>query len=194
MPRDEVVAVGRTAGRDPEQTRAALLDAAAGLVRERGISATLDDVARRAGVSKGGLLYHFATKQELLLALAREWLERFRVAVLAAVDPADDAPGRLVRAYVRVSVREALDAAATRDALVLLAHLSSVEAITDLARADAVRWQEDLRADGLPEDVLALVLAAADGVSAQPVWGMEPSSDELDRLRDRLIALTFADA
>ncbi|MFI9489570.1 TetR/AcrR family transcriptional regulator [Promicromonospora sp. NPDC052451] len=185
--------MGRTAGRDPEQTRAALLDAAAEVVRERGISATLDDVARRAGVSKGGLLYHFASKHELLLALAREWLERFRVAVLAAVDPADDAPGRLVRAYVRVSVHEALDAAATRDALVLLAHLSSVEAITDLARADALRWQEDLRADGLPQDVLALVLAAADGVSAQPVWGMEPAPRELERLRDRLVALTYAE-
>lgn len=182
--------MGRTAGRDPEQTRTALLDAAAQVVRERGVSATLDDVARRAGVSKGGLLYHFASKQELLLALAREWLERFRAAVEAAVDPADTEPGRLMRAYVRVSVHEALDAAATRDALVLVAHLSTVAAVADLARADALRWQADLRADGLPEDVLSLVLAAADGVSAQPVWGMEPEPQELERLRDRLLALT----
>jgi AcrR family transcriptional regulator len=185
--------VGRTAGRDPEQTRAALLDAASRLVRERGISATLDDVARRAGVSKGGLLYHFASKQELLLALATDWLERFRVAVLAAVAPDDDAPGRLVRAYVRVSIDGALDAAATRDALVVIAHLSTVDAVTELARSDAQRWQEDLRADGLPEDVLSLVLAAADGVSAQPVWGMEPAPEELTRLREHLLALTVVD-
>jgi AcrR family transcriptional regulator len=182
--------VGRTAGRDPEQTRAALLQAASQLVRERGISATLDDVARRAGVSKGGLLYHFASKQELLLAMAHDWLERFRAEVLAAIDPDDDAPGRLVRAYVRVSIDGALDATATRDALVVIAHLSTVEAVTELARADALRWQEDLRADGLPEDVLLLVLAAADGASAQPVWGMEPAPEELERLREQLLALT----
>ena len=186
--------MGRTAGRDPEQTRAALLDAASRLVRERGVSATLDDVARRAGVSKGGLLYHFASKRELLLAMARDWLERFRTEVLAAVDPADDAPGHLVRAYVRVSIDGALDAAATRDAVVLIAHLSTVDEVADLARADAERWQEDLRADGLPEAVLSLVLAAADGVSAQPVWGMEPAPDELERLRERLLALTVVDA
>jgi AcrR family transcriptional regulator len=186
--------VGRTAGRDPVQTRTALLDAANQLVRERGISATLDDVARRAGVSKGGLLYHFASKHELLLAMAQDWLERFRTDVLAAVAPEDDAPGRLVRAYVRVSIDGALDAVATRDALVLIAHLSTVDEVGDLARADAQRWQDDLRADGLPEDVLSLVLAAADGASAQPIWGMEPAPDELARLRERLLALTVLDA
>lgn len=185
--------MGRTAGRDPEQTRTTLLDAATQLVRERGISATLDDVARRAGVSKGGLLYHFASKRELLLAMAHDWLERFRAEVLAAIDPEDDAPGRLVRAYVRVSIDGALDVTATRDALLLIAHLSTVEAVTELARADALRWQEDLRADGLPEDVLLLVVAAADGASAQPVWGMEPAPEELERLREQLLALTIAE-
>ena len=182
--------MGRTAGRDPEQTRATLLHAASQLVRERGISATLDDVARRAGVSKGGLLYHFASKQELLLAMAHDWLERFRADVLAAVAPGDDTPGHLVRAYVRTSIDGALDATATRDALAVIAHLSTVDAVTDLARADAQRWQEDLRADGLPEDVLLLVLAAADGAGVQPVWGMEPAPEELERLRDRLLAMT----
>ena len=182
--------MGRVAGRDPDRTRAVILDAASKLVRERGVAATLDDVARRAGVSKGGLLYHFASKQDLLVGLATEWLERFRRAVLDAVDPADGSPGRLVRAYVQVSIDEALDAVATRDALVVIAHLSTVDAVTDLARADALRWREDLRADGLPEDVALLVLAAADGVSAQPVWGTEPRPDELERLRAQLIALT----
>jgi AcrR family transcriptional regulator len=182
--------MGRTAGRSPEQTRAAILDAASRLVRERGVSASLDDVARRAGVSKGGLLYHFATKHDLHLALATEWLERFRTAVLAAVPADDDAPGRLTRAYVRVSIDGALDAAASRDALVVIAHLSSVDAVVDLARADARRWNDDLRADGLPEDVLTLVVAAADGASAQPAWGDESTPEQLARLREQLLALT----
>jgi AcrR family transcriptional regulator len=182
--------MGRTAGRSPEQTRAAILDAASRLVRERGVSASLDDVARRAGVSKGGLLYHFVTKHDLHLALATEWLERFRTAVLAAVPADDDAPGRLTRAYVRVSIDGALDAAASRDALVVIAHLSSVDAVVDLARADARRWNDDLRADGLPEDVLTLVVAAADGASAQPAWGDESTPEQLARLREQLLALT----
>ena len=67
---------------------------------------TLEGVAAHVGLTKGGLLYHFASKQDLLVGLATEWLERFRRAVLDAVDPADGSPGRLVRAYVQVSIDE----------------------------------------------------------------------------------------
>ena len=53
-------------------TRKRLLDAAAVVVRRDGAQAlTLDAVAAEAGVSKGGLLYHFKTKRELLDAHAR---------------------------------------------------------------------------------------------------------------------------
>ncbi|MBL0887032.1 TetR/AcrR family transcriptional regulator [Myceligenerans indicum] len=182
--------MSRTAGRDRDATRRALLDAAAQVVRERGVSGSLGDVARRAGVSKGGLLYHFAGKDELLQALVVDRLERFRGVVLADVDEGDEAPGRLLRAYVRVSIDTAKDAAAAREELALIAHLSTVEAVGELARQDARRWREDLRADGLPDGLRTLVIAAADGASAQPIWGDEPSADELEALRERLLAMT----
>ena len=50
-------------------TRNALLDAAAEVVRVDGVSnLTLDRVAEVAGVSKGGLLYHYPNKQSLVSA------------------------------------------------------------------------------------------------------------------------------
>jgi AcrR family transcriptional regulator len=50
--------------------RAKLLCAAADICAESGgHSLTLDAVAQRAGVSKGGLLYHFPSKDALMLAL-----------------------------------------------------------------------------------------------------------------------------
>jgi AcrR family transcriptional regulator len=50
--------------------RAKLLAAAADICAESGgHSLTLDAVAQRAGVSKGGLLYHFPSKDALMLAL-----------------------------------------------------------------------------------------------------------------------------
>ena len=59
------------------KTRAKLLDAAATVVRREGVQAmTLARVAEEAGVSKGGLLYHFASKQELIGALLEHTLER----------------------------------------------------------------------------------------------------------------------
>lgn len=63
--------MGRTTGRSPEDTRRLVLDAAASAIRTHGIGATLDLVAREAGISKGGLVYHFPSKTALLVALAQ---------------------------------------------------------------------------------------------------------------------------
>ncbi len=52
--------------------REALLRAAASQMAEEGVAGvTLDQVARRAGVSKGAVQYAFGSKDELLAALAR---------------------------------------------------------------------------------------------------------------------------
>src|SRR5699024_915071 len=53
--------------RNPTETKEKLLDAFDALLDERGTAgATLDAVAAKAGVSKGGLLYHFGSKAELV--------------------------------------------------------------------------------------------------------------------------------
>lgn len=56
--------------------REALLDAAEDLIVERGAAGvSLDKVAARAGVSKGGLLYHFPSKNALAQALIQRMVE-----------------------------------------------------------------------------------------------------------------------
>ena len=79
-------------------SRDRILDAYADLLAEEGERfATVDAVAARAGVSKGGVLYHFPSKDQLAAAVCD------RLAVLAAEDaevpvvevapaPADDTP------------------------------------------------------------------------------------------------------
>ncbi|WP_201465223.1 TetR/AcrR family transcriptional regulator [Janibacter melonis] len=180
----------RTAGRSPEQTRRLVLDAAAAVVRRTGPGATLDAVAAEAGLSKGGLVYHFASKETLLLALAEDQTERFRAAVEAADDPDDGAPGRLTRAYVRTCLDEPLDPHGLRDDILLTAQLMTIPAVRELAHADQLRWERDLAADGLPQDVVELVLAAADGASAALLWGGEVDAARLRRLQSRLVAMT----
>ena len=58
------------------QTRTALLDAALESLCSHGYAAvTTNEIARRAGVSRGALLYHFPTKAELLTAAIGHLLE-----------------------------------------------------------------------------------------------------------------------
>jgi AcrR family transcriptional regulator len=62
-------ALPSTVGSKRERTRAALVAAALELVAEKGFAAaSLDEIAARAGMTKGAIYSNFASKAELLLA------------------------------------------------------------------------------------------------------------------------------
>jgi AcrR family transcriptional regulator len=70
MPRGQFDRTARKA-----QTRARLLEAAAGVYARRGFAgATLDEVAAEAGFTKGAVYGHFGSKENLLVALVEEHL------------------------------------------------------------------------------------------------------------------------
>src|SRR5919106_665839 len=59
----------------PGPARERILEAAERVVADIGAARlTLDVVAQSAGVSKGGLLYHFPSKESLLSALAQRYV------------------------------------------------------------------------------------------------------------------------
>lgn len=53
-----------------------LMEAAVAMVRERGFAATsVDDLCKRAGVTKGAFFHHFESKEKLGVEAARHWDE-----------------------------------------------------------------------------------------------------------------------
>jgi AcrR family transcriptional regulator len=61
-----------------EHTRSLLLDAAEEVFAEKGfISATLDDIARAAGYTKGAIYKHFVAKEDLFLAVSDRYWRRY---------------------------------------------------------------------------------------------------------------------
>ena len=83
--------------RAPQQTRAlerreALLRAAARVFAERGYGAGMDQIARAAQTSKGGLYFHFPTKEALLSAVVARAGGLLRRRVQAAMDAAGGDP------------------------------------------------------------------------------------------------------
>lgn len=92
-----------------------LLDAAIRVLSRDGMGAlTLDAVAREAGVSKGGLTHHFATKDALIAAMLEHFAQRLlrELDRFAADDP--DLGGRRVRAMMKVAYPELREPAGTR--------------------------------------------------------------------------------
>ncbi len=163
--------MGRTAGRSGSQTKNLLLAAATTVIRARGLGVTLDDIAAAAGVSKGGLVYHFASKEILLTELAREQIDRFRVTIATKLDPDDDAPGRWTRAYVRAMLDPEQDTVAAWESTSLLCQLMVDPTVQVIAREAYESLTEQLRTDGLPEELSVFIVAAADGATAPMMWG-----------------------
>jgi TetR/AcrR family fatty acid metabolism transcriptional regulator len=91
----------RATPREAER-RIALLRAAFREVGEKGFSeVTLDDIARRAGVSKGVTLYYFDSKEDLFLELFRWLIDSIHARMRDAVRAVDD-PHEKVRALIGV--------------------------------------------------------------------------------------------
>jgi AcrR family transcriptional regulator len=171
-------------------TRARLLDAASAVVRRDGAQAlTLDAVAAEAGVSKGGLLYHFRSKRELLDAMLAGWLEEFASEIDAAAG--DEGFGR---GYVRASDMSGWAAAERATEFGLLAAMVAEPQALDSVRARYAEWQARLVEEG--EDPVRATVArlAADGLWLADLLGLAPPAGELrEQVLARLLDLAKRD-
>jgi AcrR family transcriptional regulator len=159
----------------PGTTKDRLLDAAAAVVRRDGPQAlTLDAVAAEAGVSKGGLLYHYGTKQELIEALVARWLGEFAEEIDAA-DP------QFVRGYVRASD----PAGSVADEFGLLAALVADPAVLSTVRERYAIWQDRVEREGSDPVDATVARLAADGLWLAELLGMAPPRG---RLREQVLA------
>lgn len=78
-----------------------VLDAAEAVVLRSGIAnLTLEAVASEAGVSKGGLLHHYPSKDSLVEGMVVRCAERWRTDVLALYEQTPPGPGRMARALL----------------------------------------------------------------------------------------------
>ncbi len=78
----------RVRTQDPAVRRAQILDEAIRTIGARGYNGfVLQDVARRCGLTNGGLLYHFGSKEQLLLAVLEAYDNRLTEEMIAALGP-----------------------------------------------------------------------------------------------------------
>ncbi|MFT3892678.1 MAG: TetR/AcrR family transcriptional regulator [Anaerolineales bacterium] len=70
-----------------EETRTKILESAIKLFSTHGYNkASVDDICKEAGISKGAFYHHFKSKQELFLALLDGWLQAIDKAIESSKD------------------------------------------------------------------------------------------------------------
>lgn len=174
--------------RERGRTREAILAGAMRVLRVAGSGASLDAIATETGVSKGGLLYHFSSRDDLLRAVAEGAITTFRARVMAEVDLSENHAGKLLRGYVRALFRmresdDGFDFPGLWDAL------SFVDGVTDLLTADSVRWRKEFLADGLHPDRVLIVQNAAEGFIATLDWDHSVTPEMTAHAERTLLAL-----
>jgi AcrR family transcriptional regulator len=166
--------------------RAQLLDAAIAVIRRDGAQAlTLDAVAAQAGVSKGGVLYHFASKRALIDGLVDCWLDDFE----GRFDGPDFAA-----AYVRASDLAAAGPELRASEFGMLAALIEDPEVLEVARQRHAEWMERMLGGELAREDAWLVRLAADGLWYSDLLGIAPpQGEDRRRLMARLLALAGGD-
>ena len=80
---------GRTPRRDVARNRQRLLDSARVVFAERGLDASLDDIARHAGVGAGTAYRHFGSRLEIIKAIFSDVTDSFIADAASALEVTD---------------------------------------------------------------------------------------------------------
>jgi AcrR family transcriptional regulator len=168
------------------ETRDALLDAAARLLLRDPSKLTLDAVAEEAGVSKGGLLYHFSSKNQLLDAVVDRWEAGFEDEI---EDVAEKVPGGWTRAYVDITAKDFDDPKTRGIDSGIIAALALHPERLETVRARYAAKQVRVEADGIDPVDATIVRLATDGLWFTELLDLGPPHGELreavlERLRD----------
>lgn len=176
--------------KQPEQVRHALVEQAARSATTQGLAGlTLQSVADAVGVTKGGLLHHFPSKQALIEAVFLDLLRKLDQEIDKLMEQDAVKQGRFSRAYIDAFFQVARDGEDSPWAAL------SISCMTD-ARLRAL-WSEWMRerlerhaaTDGASH--LALARYAADGIwlaNITEISGLPVG--ELDRLHNQLKTMT----
>ena len=178
--------------RNSSQTRETIFKACSRILRREGLTnLTLQAVASEANLSKGGLLYHFETKEALIEALFDYHNNIFEERLEELAEKEGKKPGAFLRAYAKASVEQM----ANPDNASLYASLFAAEekyaSAHKLMREKYISWQSKINRTGLDADWAMLLRFTVDGL-----WFAEmhryapPDPEQREKIMDMILKLT----
>jgi AcrR family transcriptional regulator len=175
---------------DALRTRETILEAAERIIVQSGLEkATIDEVAREARISKGGVLHHFPSKEAIVIALLSRLIDIFEADVNTRQADDPEPIGSFTRAFLHVVTERADNCIEVGFAL--KSGFRHSPALQELAAAAHARWQGRVEADGLDPVRASVVRLATDGLWLARVNRVDVPSKKLRKpLMEFLIELT----
>ncbi|MBA4390925.1 MAG: TetR/AcrR family transcriptional regulator [Syntrophus sp. (in: bacteria)] len=167
----------------------AIIDAAEAVVIEAGAShMTLDAVAAKAGISKGGLLHHFPTKVALLEAMIKRQIAIHQEARKKICEELPGGPSRQVKGFVlsilhRDRGHDSLGAS-------LLAAVFHNPRLNEPVRKVVREVYSGFASPGMKFERAAIIALAADALWMQEMLSISPFNEQQrDKIIEELLRL-----
>ncbi|GAB4214192.1 MAG: TetR/AcrR family transcriptional regulator [Roseiflexaceae bacterium] len=139
--------------------REEILRAAEQLVAREGVKRlTIESVATEAGLSRGGVLYHFPSKEALIQGMVARLVDLFQQGLDAVVAADPEPRGRFTRAYARVTLLPSEEVALMAGGL--LAGLAYDPRLLAPLHERLLEWQRRSEAELDPTDAAIVRLTA----------------------------------
>lgn len=153
-----------------QSTRLMILGAANRVILDSGTNAlTLESVAKQAGISKGGLLYHFPNKESLIMGMVERFVAEFDIAIDKEMQKNG---GDWLKAYIRASFENNPE----RDEIsgALFAAFANNPDLLEPLRKKFIEWQKKIEAAAISPEVGTIIRLALDGLWLSDLIGFAP--------------------
>lgn len=172
--------------------RIQLLEAAAAIVNEQGSEyLTLDAVAHKAGVSKGGLLYHFKNKTALIQGLVDHANTLYKTNVDDHwTEDSSAQSGNMLRAFIEATREHRVENASITSGM--LAAQGINQNLLSPLQDTYQEWQTQIENDGLDPIDATIIRLAIDGLWLSEIFGIDALDDDMrQRVLDRLTTHSY---
>ncbi len=163
-------------------THKQILEAANRIIQREGVAhLTIEAVAKEAGLSKGGVLYHFRSKEALVEGLISFHIEGFTHDLTEALNENGLETGRWTRAYIHASTSSTTEGLSQEAAAItgLIAAIATNPQLLNPLREQYDEWQKRAEHDGLAPALATILRLAVDGLWLADMFGFAPPQGEL---------------
>lgn len=171
-------------------TRETILKAASQIVQSDGIlELTIDATAKRAGLSKGGVFYHFPSKEDLIKGMVNHLVEDYVDKIKNGAEQDQLDKGKWTRSFIKETFHQG---SITQDLNSgLLAAIAYNPKLLKPIQEAYSEWKEKIEDDGLDPTDATILRLAVDGLWFSELFGVAPLSKDLrESVFNKLIQLT----
>lgn len=165
---------------DPISVKEDILNAACDIIFGEGVNRfTLEEVAKKAGISKGGLLYHFSTKEALIKEMLKKFIDDIESQIsITEEDNNDTLVEKFILAHINDNKLNSLKI--HENGAGLLAAVAKNKELILPVREKIEKWQ--IFIDNCSNPVLAnILMLAVDGLRFSKILGLNAIDTEMHK-------------